>query len=439
MRLTNIDFTEQALTFAKTLLRSSIPVGNASSLLMRSFNAALGLGALSLSMTALGAEAPSGYDGLTNGYLTPSDYQKALDEFRLVQTIPMGLGPVFNDVSCQACHKGPVDGGDSQVSVQRAGYFDGVNFIDPPGGSLIPARAIDPSIRARVPRDANVTALRKSLSTLGDGYVEVIPDSALIKIANDQPQQSKGLIKGQYVLVDLLEAPGKKAIGKFGWKDQHASLVSFSADAYRNEMGITTPLFPTELTSNGRSVDRFETVGQPNDSEAGVLLAANFMRSTKAPARTPGSLAPQQPGKPLTARQAEIARGEKAFAATGCVICHIANFVTAPAGTPINGGTYLVPVALGSRTIHPYSDFLLHDVGTGDGIVQNGGQSTRNKLRTTPLWGLSKRRTFLHDGSAPSLLDAINRHGGESVEVTAAFKRLTAQENQDLIRFLNTL
>lgn len=398
--------------------------------------ALLSLSALGFTVTTYGLEAPTGYDGLSNGFLTPTDYQQALDEFRLVQTIPMGLGPVFNDVSCQACHTGPVDGGHSQVSVQRAGYFDGVNFIDPPGGSLIPARAIDPSIRARVPRDANVRALRMSLSTLGDGYVEAIPDSALIKIANNQPKQSKGLIKGQYVLVDLLEAPGKQAIGKFGWKDQHASLVSFSADAYRNEMGITTPLFPTELTSNGRSVDRFETVGQPNDSDHGVLLAANFMRSTKAPPRTPGS---PEPKKPPTARQDDIKLGERTFESTGCGICHTASFVTAPAGTPINGGTYLVPVALGSRTFHPYSDFLLHDVGTGDGIVQNGGQSTRNKLRTTPLWGLSKRRTFLHDGSATTLQDAINRHTGEAIQVTGAFKRLSPQENQNLMRFLNTL
>ncbi len=391
------------------------------------------------SMTANSIEAPTGYDGLTNGYLTQAGYQQALAEFSLIQTIPTGLGPVFNDASCQACHKGPIDGGHSQVRVQRAGYFDGVNFIDPPGGSLIPARAIDPSIQARVPRDANVKTFRTSLSTLGDGYVEAIPDSALIKLANDQPRQSKGLIKGQYVLVDLLEAPGKRAIGKFGWKDQHASLVSFSADAYRNEMGITTPLFPTEATSNGRSVDRFETVGQPNDSNDGVLLAANFMRSTKAPARTPGSLDPRQPGQNPTARQVSITQGERVFNAAGCGICHTPSFVTAPAGTPINGGDYLIPVALGGVTFHPYGDFLLHDIGTGDGIVQNGGQSTRNKMRTMPLWGLSKRRTFLHDGSATTVQSAINQHSGEAVQVIAAFRRLSSQDSQNLMNFLNSL
>jgi len=397
------------------------------------------LGVVSIASQSI--EAPAGYDGLTNGYLTQADYNLGLDEFNKVQTLPDGLGPVFNDVSCQACHKGPIDGGASPVKVQRAGYFDGVNFTDPPGGSLIPAKAIDPSIQARVPKDANVKTFRVSLNTLGDGYIEAIPDSAILQIAADQPKLSKGLIKGQSIMVDVLEAPGKKALGKFGWKAQHASLVSFSADAYRNEMGITTPLFPTEATSNGRSVDRFDQGGKPNDTNEGIFLAANFIRSTKAPDRTPGSpdQGQKQPRQAPTPRQATINQGEQVFVSTGCAICHTTTFVTAPAGTPINGGSYSVPQALGSVTFHPYGDFLLHDVGTGDGIVQNGGQSTRNKVRTMPLWGLSKRRIFLHDGSSNSLVDAIGRHKGEASDVVAAFKKLSPQDNQLLMNFLNTL
>jgi len=397
------------------------------------------LGVVSIASQSI--EAPAGYDGLTNGYLTQADYDLGLAEFNNVETLPDGLGPVFNDVSCQACHKGPIDGGASQVKVQRAGYFDGVNFIDPPGGSLIPSKAIDPSIQARVPKDANVKTFRVSLSTLGDGYIEAIPDSAILQIAADQPKLSKGLIKGQSIMVDVLEAPGKKGLGKFGWKAQHASLVSFSADAYRNEMGITTPLFPTEATSNGRSVDRFDQGGKPNDSNEGIFLAANFIRSTKAPDRTPGSpdQGQKQPRQAPTPRQATINQGEQLFVSTGCAICHTATFVTAPAGTPINGGSYSVPQALGSVTFHPYGDFLLHDVGTGDGIVQNGGQSTRNKIRTMPLWGLSKRRIFLHDGSSNSLVDAIGKHTGEASDVVTAFKKLSPEDNQQLMNFLNTL
>lgn len=399
--------------------------------------AALGL----TTLPVLSLEAPTGYDGQTNGYLSQSAYDEGLAEFNKVETPADGLGPVFNDVSCQSCHRGPIDGGTSQVTVQRAGYFDGFNFIDPPGGSLIPSKAIDPSIQARVPRDANVRTVRTSLSTLGDGYIEAIPDSAIKDIAVNRPRQSKGLINGQYLFVDILEAPGKQGLGKFGWKSQHASLVSFSADAYRNEMGITTPLFPSEPTSNGRSVDRFDTAGKPNDTNDGVFLAANFIRATKAPARTPGSPnnGVNAPKRAQTSRQVSINQGEKVFNDTGCGICHTATFITAPAGTSINGGTYSIPAALGGITIHPYGDFLLHDVGTGDGIVQNGGQSTRNKIRTMPLWGLSKRRMFLHDGSAKSVADAIKRHAGEASQVIAGFNRLNPQDAQQLMNFLDTL
>lgn len=411
--------------------------GKYSRLMKRFGFSALGL----FSILAYGVEAPTGYDGQTNGYLSQTAYDQGLAEFNKAETSADGLGPVFNDVSCQACHKGPIDGGASQVKVQRAGYFDGVNFIDPPGGSLIPAKAIDPSIQAHVPNDANVRTFRTSLSTLGDGYVEAIPDSAIIQIASDQPRLSKGLINGQYILVDLLEAPGKTGVGKFGWKAQHASLVSFSADAYRNEMGITTPLFSSEPTSNGRSVEGFDHAGRPNDTTEAVLLAANFIRSTKAPARTPGSLGPinQKGQKAPTSRQLALNQGEQAFTSAGCGICHTATFVTAPAGTLINGGAYAVPAALGGFTIHPYSDFLLHDVGTGDGIVQNGGQATRNKIRTMPLWGLSKRRIFLHDGSANSIADAISRHAGEAAEVISAFQKLSPKANQSVMTFLNSL
>ena len=230
-------------------------------------------------------------------------------------------------------------------------------------------------------------------------------------------------------------------MGKFGWKAQHASLVSFSADAYLNEMGITTPLLPSEPTSNGRSVESFDQGGRPNDTTEAVLLSADFIRSTKAPARTPGSPAPgnRNPQRGPTSRQVTLDQGEQVFANTGCAICHTSSFVTAQAGTLINGGAYAVPAALGGVTIHPYSDFLLHDVGTGDGIVQNGGQATRNKIRTMPLWGLSKRRIFLHDGSANSIPDAINRHSGEAAAVISSFRKLSRQANQDLMNFLNSL
>jgi CxxC motif-containing protein (DUF1111 family) len=105
----------------------------------------------------------------------------------------------------------------------------------------------------------------------------------------------------------------------------------------------------------------------------------------------------------------------------------------------LNGGAYVVPAALGNKMFHPYGDFLLHDVGTGDGIVQAGPADTANKLRTAPLWGLRIKSRFMHDNASLTLIDAILRHGGEAQGVTAAFNSLTAAQQQQLITFLNSL
>jgi CxxC motif-containing protein (DUF1111 family) len=113
------------------------------------------------------------------------------------------------------------------------------------------------------------------------------------------------------------------------------------------------------------------------------------MRATKVP-----------PRDTTIAATPDSRRGEALFASVGCATCHTPTIVTAPAGTLINGGTFRVPAALGNKIIHPFSDFLLHDIGTGDGIVQNGGPQTRNKLRTVPLWGLRARGRFMHDAAS---------------------------------------
>jgi len=108
-------------------------------------------------------------------------------------------------------------------------------------------------------------------------------------------------------------------------------------------------------------------------------------------------------------------------------------------GTVVNGGMFVVPDALGSKIIHLYGDFLLHDVGTGDGIFQAGPQDTVNKLRTAPLWGVRMKARLMHDLASPTLEDAIGRHAGEARRVTRRFQKLTATEKQQLIAFLNSL
>jgi CxxC motif-containing protein (DUF1111 family) len=122
-----------------------------------------------------------------------------------------------------------------------------------------------------------------------------------------------------------------------------------------------------------------------------------------------------------------------------CNTCHVQSITTAPAGTVINGGAFSVPDALGNKIIHPYSDFLLHDLETGDGIVQAGPPDTANKLRTAALWGLRMRPRYMHDLRSLTLENAIDRHEGEAEHVTRRFRELTPAEKQQLFTFLNSL
>jgi len=371
------------------------------------------------------AEAPAGFDNLTNGFTAD---QLAFDTdrgiFEEVETIDDGLGPVYNAQSCAECHQNPVTGAISQITEVRAGHFDGVNFVDHPGGSLINDRAIDASIQERVLGGNEVRTFRTSLNTLGDGFVEAIDSNTLVAIANGQPSG----MRGQFIEVPVLEANGLVRGGRFGWKNQHASLLSFSADAYLNEMGFTSPLQPTENTSNGNSTAAFDTVPDPDNDGADVEAFARFMRSTKAP-----------PRDTALAATADAQAGASLFNQVGCNLCHVRSITTAPAGTVINRGAFTVPAALGNKVIHPFGDFLLHNVGTGDGMVQNGGQSTRNKVRTAPLWGVRSRGRLMHDGETLNRNEAILRHAGEATGVINNYRNLTTNQKNQLITFLNSL
>jgi CxxC motif-containing protein (DUF1111 family) len=216
-------------------------------------------------------------------------------------------------------------------------------------------------------------------------------------------------------------------VGRFGWKDQQASLLSFAADAYKNEMGITSPLEPEENTSNGRNVEEFDLPGV-DDEGIDVELFALFMRDTKAPPRLEA-----------LANTFDARAGEEIFNAIGCATCHTPRIVTADPGTLINGGALRVTNALGNKIIRPFGDFLLHDIGTGDGIVQNGGQGTRNKVRTAPLWGLHARGRFMHDASTFNLTGAIARHRNQADASRQAFNNLGTTSRNRLLTFLLSL
>lgn len=387
-------------------------------------------------------EAPRGFDNVFNGFGSQAQFNADKETFEERDEIADGLGPVYNAQACSECHQNPVSGGISQITELRAGHFDGVNFIDQAGGSLNNDRATNANIQERVPAGNEVRTFRTSLNLLGDGFVEAIDSNTLVAISNGQPSN----MRGQFIQVPVLEAPGNIRGGRFGWKNQQASLLSFASDAYLNEQGITNRFNLTENTSLGNSVAAFDPVpdNQPcesnpavncgEDPEEDIVAFARFMRALKAPPRGPGA----EDGS-NGAPNADIVAGSNLFNNIGCAICHVRSITTAPAGSVINGGAFTVPAALGNKIIHPLSDFLLHDVGTGDGIVQNGGQSTRNKLRTPALWGMRTRDRIMHDGEGLNRNESILRHFGEANGVINNYINLSTTQKNQLIAFLNSL
>ncbi|MFZ0637793.1 MAG: di-heme oxidoredictase family protein [Candidatus Acidiferrales bacterium] len=424
------------------------------------------LGLILASSVTPSTEAPTGFDNKSNGVTDDATHQTDQKNFEEVEQLSDGLGPLYNAQSCRECHQNPVSGAASQATELRVGHPgpDG-RFRNPEipiahgaevitGRSLVNDRAICPNaafpaneIQERVPDTETIRATRLSLNLLGDGFVEALADQTLIDLAERQCKSSHHKICGQVLEVPIVEAPGQMAVGRFGWKDQHASLLSFAADAYLNEMGITNRLQPDEVTK------LCNTVSEPNDTPGPDGLSdidhfARFIRATKAPARDS-----------VLASSSVARTGNLFFDKIGCATCHVETLITAPAGTKIDGGTFTIPVALGSIAFHPYGDFLMHDVGTGDGILQatrehygnkvfqimsgylskQDFEATRNKIRTAPLWGVRLRPRLMHDAESLTLRDAILRHGGEARHVSQQFEKLKPEDQEAIIEFLKSL
>ena len=235
---------------------------------------------------------------VSNGFTDNATFAADEAVYMEEEDIGDGLGPVYNARSCVDCHATPNVGATSQVSELRVGHTDGAgNFVNPtitindgansiPNRSLVNDRAICDPASERVPGTENVTTFRLTTNTLGDGFVEAIDSNTLAGIANAQPGQSGGAIAGQFIQVPVSEANNALRGGRFGWKNQQASLLSFSADAYVNEQGVTSRLQPTESTT------LCDTVADPEDHND-----ANGLADIDHFARHPGPAARYRAGR----------------------------------------------------------------------------------------------------------------------------------------------
>ena len=351
------------------------------------------------------------------------EFRLGLEDFTEVETVEDGLGPAFNGSSCAVCHSVPAFGGAGVVAEVRAARRDEHGeFVElvPTSGSLfqifsIPTHTCQPTI----PPEANVISRRVPIPLFGAGLVEAILDETLLALDDADDRDRDGVSGRAAIVVDI--ATGHRRVGRFGWKAQHATLLAFAADAYRNEMGITNDLFPDELAFGitSEQMKRCDPIPDPEDRadprtrRRGIDNFEAFMKF----------LAPTGRGT----IDESVRAGEALFSTIGCAACHVPSLQTGPSANPV----------FDRKTVPLFSDLLLHDVGTGDGIRQEAASPL--EFRTPALWGLRLRRPLLHDGTAATIEDAIGRHGNEAAAARSRFQSLSSEQRATLMLFLKSL
>jgi CxxC motif-containing protein (DUF1111 family) len=368
-----------------------------------------------------------------------------------------GLGPIFNERSCGACHANSALGGAGQNVERRYGTLtNGVfNGLGATGGSLRQLFGIggyqdhdgtncQSGTDNNPAAGATIFAGRVTTPTFGAGLVELIPDGTIQGIANAQAAAIKGVVTND--TIHLTSGPftrGTSRVNRFGWKNVHASVADFAADAYLNEMGITTTScaggtvvndFATENRANraptnavinncdddvkagtddNQAADDNNCAGGVTDVQDDVANFAFFMRALAAPPRGIDN---------------SNGRGLTEFNREGCNGCHVTTTFT----VTINGR---------SVSFQPFSDFLKHDMGAlGDGIGNDGDSvAVTRQMRTAPLWGIHFRNGLLHDARTSDKASAIRAHAGQGAAAAAAFNSATAAQQNDLTNFLSSL
>jgi CxxC motif-containing protein (DUF1111 family) len=357
--------------------------------------------------------------------------------FEAAEDVGDGLGPVFNENACVACHTTVVGGssvtgaGSTRLETRFGQKTGPGEFAFDPladlGGSLLQDHAIgmvgtSNYVPEVVPQQANVVAQRRTTPLFGLGLVDNVPDDTLRQVAALE-QANSPATAGRLSIVDDVGFGQPGRVGRFGWKCQQATLFAFSGDAYLNEMGITTPMFPMENCPQGDCTDF--PVGPPgnpalppvpNDADNSTLVMfTDFMRFLGPP--------------PQLTLTGQAQQGAALFTQIGCNNCHVPSLTTG------NGSD---SAALNNVTFFPYSDFLLHDMGSlGDGIAQ--GTAGRTEIRTAPLWGVRLQANLLHDGRAKDIPQAILMHRGQGQAASDAFANLNHGQQTALVAFLKSL
>ena len=358
--------------------------------------------------------------------VTPAEFEEfrvGLDDFLEVETAEEGLGPAYNATSCAGCHNVPAIGGIAPFTTVRAGIRDAdgsFRDVDPSRGSLFQLTSIPThGCQSIIPPNANIIARRVPIPLFGAGLIEAIPDTTILERADPHDADADGVSGRAAMITD--RASGDTRVGRFGWKAQVATLLEFSGDAYRNEMGITNDLFPEELTFNltDLQLQLCDPIPEPEDipelgtGRRGIDNFEAFMKFLAPPAR--GSIT------------AQVTEGEEIFRTVGCGACHVPTLTTGPDLNPL----------FDQRPVPLFSDLLLHDVGTGDGIRQAAGEP--EEIRTPALWGLRFRRPLLHDGSAATVAEAVGRHANEAQAAVDRLAAMAPGNRAALMAFLDSL
>lgn len=405
---------------------STRPLRGARGVLILWLLCAVGAGCGLLMTTA--PESGDIFDGPLDG-LSPAEqaaFAEGDAQFGNGFAISTGLGPIFNNVSCASCHSGDGRGDVENVLVRFSIAGDPSPDL---GGPQIQDRAIPGAEIERLPAGAEVSR-RLPPPVFGVGLIEAIPvDSILLRV--DVGDTDGDGISGRPNMVmpagfvpahEPGGGPGP-VLGRFSRKAQVSSLLQQTAEAYHQDIGITTDFLPDENVNPQAS-----RATQAADRVADPELPATVVRSVVAYLRL---LAPPAPGEMTASRD----RGRQVFATIQCAGCHVPSLRTGPNPTP----------ALANKEVTLYSDLLLHDMGDGLADYRPDGDADGREWRTTPLWGLRIMRDFLngdafllHDGRARSVEDAILAHGGEAQAARDAFAGLSADDRAALLDFVES-